>query len=709
MALENILRRDAERIREMEVHQQRLVDTTLVGNDYHSVDLVTVGVKKIKVIDKGDINRCYAVAIFDAVREAVNEQTVQRMLEHYYECFVDHHSWTGKDEVINYLTKGRQVNIFRMIDTVSYHVLYNLALLETKLTRRDHAFLVGKYGLAANWIFSLLKRTPTEILLSQLSKNNTLFNTVIDMKLYHTAKAGIKTFDGKMINGKYMYIEKIAAPGYIATLEEFFPMQMDGKTDLDCILENDFLVTQGVLMEGLQYKHVRNSVVALVHELPPVKVDKQSLRETIQLADEGVMERYYHPRQAFPDVYHAFVIAYPYHGLWARIADLVNTWNPFFLRRQLTAIEQEHDSLRMEFDTVVDGLKKQREALKEAHEQLDQEAKKRQTLVASLSLARMSSAALHELRQPGAMMALGIQQIKDDIAYVTIQQEKSSLGEKTRKEIDRIIQHAQRLSGKDTAERIDTCLHNAEEYISKLSGKAKMVIQDRYDLESYLRDLINFGVTSDDGITAALTIYDQYGEDVYNLLTKRARINLNIDIIQESMKRFTEITSVLQKVSSAAKKGKERQTYNLNDIVDDAVSMIGSVMSQSDVTKKLYETRMDVQIDYFLLFVITNLLTNAKEANDNTKKTEVSIETGKTIYQEREYYFISVKDNGSGVKEEIRTKIFEPYFTTKKEGSGIGLDIVKTYIEEQKGKVLLETDTNQGTSYAKFTVLLPIK
>jgi signal transduction histidine kinase len=67
--------------------------------------------------------------------------------------------------------------------------------------------------------------------------------------------------------------------------------------------------------------------------------------------------------------------------------------------------------------------------------------------------------------------------------------------------------------------------------------------------------------------------------------------------------------------------------------------------------------------------------------------------------------FISVSDNGSGIDIADRKHVFEPKFTTKSSGMGLGLGIIKNIIEGYKGSITFETQTAKGTT---FMVKLPI-
>jgi signal transduction histidine kinase len=98
-----------------------------------------------------------------------------------------------------------------------------------------------------------------------------------------------------------------------------------------------------------------------------------------------------------------------------------------------------------------------------------------------------------------------------------------------------------------------------------------------------------------------------------------------------------------------------------------------------------------------------NLLNNAGEA----MKT---MEAGKKIIVssavEKNQVIIRVSDSGPGVSEEIRHKIFDPYFTTKPEGTGIGLSLSHRIITDHGG-TLTVTDSNLGG--AEFRISIPVK
>jgi hypothetical protein len=66
---------------------------------------------------------------------------------------------------------------------------------------------------------------------------------------------------------------------------------------------------------------------------------------------------------------------------------------------------------------------------------------------------------------------------------------------------------------------------------------------------------------------------------------------------------------------------------------------------------------------------------------------------------------ISIQDNGRGISLDVQDKIFNPYFSTKSSGTGIGLAIAKRGIEQMNGKIYFQTEENKGTN---FVIELPI-
>ena len=77
-----------------------------------------------------------------------------------------------------------------------------------------------------------------------------------------------------------------------------------------------------------------------------------------------------------------------------------------------------------------------------------------------------------------------------------------------------------------------------------------------------------------------------------------------------------------------------------------------------------------------------------------------------TLKSTENSFFISVKDNGKGIREEDRDRIFLPNFTTKSGGSGVGLSLTYNIVQAAKGTISFETEEGKGTV---FVIELPKK
>jgi len=100
--------------------------------------------------------------------------------------------------------------------------------------------------------------------------------------------------------------------------------------------------------------------------------------------------------------------------------------------------------------------------------------------------------------------------------------------------------------------------------------------------------------------------------------------------------------------------------------------------------------------------VITNLVKNALQSIPPERQGEVSI----YVYRKDDKAIVKISDNGVGIPDELKDKIFKPYFTTKGAGTGLGLVISKNIIEAASGTIFFETEAGKGTN---FYVELPLQ
>jgi PAS domain S-box-containing protein len=143
------------------------------------------------------------------------------------------------------------------------------------------------------------------------------------------------------------------------------------------------------------------------------------------------------------------------------------------------------------------------------------------------------------------------------------------------------------------------------------------------------------------------------------------------------------------------------ETFPLDDLVDQMKQQYESMAREKSLQLSI-DQRWNGQVVWDrnqIQQVLMNLLQNAMDA----------VETGGEIrltLRELDEYTIEIKvaDNGPGIPEEIRNKIFNLYYTTKPQGTGIGLSMVQRIIDEHGGVITLESEPGSGTT---FTIRLP--
>lgn len=141
---------------------------------------------------------------------------------------------------------------------------------------------------------------------------------------------------------------------------------------------------------------------------------------------------------------------------------------------------------------------------------------------------------------------------------------------------------------------------------------------------------------------------------------------------------------------------------SLNDVVEKTLELLGPEIENRGVAvkKKLSRNLTATLIDSTQMQqVMVNLVKNAVQAM--TKGGLLTLQTGET----GDSVWVSVTDTGGGIPQEQTNRIFEPFYTTKKKGTGLGLMIVQRIIRAHKGRVELESHVGRGTT---FRIWLPL-
>lgn len=172
------------------------------------------------------------------------------------------------------------------------------------------------------------------------------------------------------------------------------------------------------------------------------------------------------------------------------------------------------------------------------------------------------------------------------------------------------------------------------------------------------------------------------------------------DYSKTLLQQIDTMNSVASAFSNfASMPAQQNEQINLINVVRLALEIFNENYIRFETNENEIFTNMDRTQ---LIRVITNLVKNATQSiQDNTINPNIIV----TVYKEKSNAIITVKDNGIGISEENKPYVFEPKFTTKTSGMGLGLGIIKKIIENYNGTITFESQPNVGT---KFIVSFPI-
>jgi two-component system nitrogen regulation sensor histidine kinase NtrY len=143
---------------------------------------------------------------------------------------------------------------------------------------------------------------------------------------------------------------------------------------------------------------------------------------------------------------------------------------------------------------------------------------------------------------------------------------------------------------------------------------------------------------------------------------------------------------------------------NINAIVESALAMfegrLAGITVRTDFASDLPKVMADSDA---IKRALANLVDNAAEAMADSLTREIQVST--TLVTSRDAVEILVADTGHGVTQELKEKLFLPYFSTKKRGTGLGLAIVSRIVEDHRGSIRVEENQPVGT---RFVVELPL-
>jgi signal transduction histidine kinase len=184
-------------------------------------------------------------------------------------------------------------------------------------------------------------------------------------------------------------------------------------------------------------------------------------------------------------------------------------------------------------------------------------------------------------------------------------------------------------------------------------------------------------------LKSEVVVQDETSSMLFDMINRNsARINHLISDLLNSTK-FSELT--YEKIS-------------VNSLLDETLKEASDRIALTNVAvvKKYSEDVCDIAVDKGKIKIaFLNIIINALEAMENKNGSVLTLETK----GERDKCKVIISDNGSGLDSESASRLFEPYFTSKPKGNGLGLTNTQNIILNHKGEISVQTTKEKGTSF----------
>jgi two-component system sensor kinase FixL len=223
-------------------------------------------------------------------------------------------------------------------------------------------------------------------------------------------------------------------------------------------------------------------------------------------------------------------------------------------------------------------------------------------------------------------------------------------------------------------------------HVSRLSAMGQMTAAIAHELNQPLTAITNYVKAARRTLDAAATDPSAVARS-QEMIDKASAQTLRAGGIIQNLRGFVE------------KRDGNRTPENLSKVVEEALAlaMVGAADKNIKVRLNLDAALPPVLVDKVQIQqVLMNLIRNSIEAMLSVETRELLLATGR---EEPEFATVTVRDSGPGLPEEISSRLFQPFQTTKVNGMGIGLTICQSIIDAHGGRIWLMHDIPSGTGF----------
>jgi signal transduction histidine kinase len=171
-------------------------------------------------------------------------------------------------------------------------------------------------------------------------------------------------------------------------------------------------------------------------------------------------------------------------------------------------------------------------------------------------------------------------------------------------------------------------------------------------------------------------------------------------VLQKNIERASRISHNM--LSLARQRPGVRQAVDMNVAVEDAILIVGAD-AKAGVLR--YDTTLDLSLPPVMAEptgieqVLINFILNARDAGAHVIRIETALAPSRAGYLQ-----LTISDDGAGIEASVLPKLFQPFFTTKAKGTGLGLWLSQRIVQDHGGVISVESDKGKGTT---FTITLP--